>query len=369
MKKLIHLQLLPMLSGVQRFSLHLLDGLPKDQFEIYVASAVGGELEDEVRVRGWKFLPLSALKHPISPMDIPAMLQILWLFHRHRFDIVHTNSSKPGLLGRLAARLVKVPLIVHTVHGTAFQEHQGRLSQAFFMQMERVGNALGDSTVFVNHSDRERCLKLGLVQPEKAITIYNAMPDVQNQAPIPSKTRSEAGITIGSTIRFSDQKNVISLIIAACRACHREPKLRFIILGDGEHHDLCRSIVASHRLSERIILPGWDSQVQPWLAIFDIFVLYSRWEAMPFSIIEAMHAGLPVIGSEIDSIRELVDDASGWIIPLDDEDALADSFVNIANNPSMMRRKGENALSRIKKLCDYEEMIAAYHRVYEGEKP
>nr|MDK2850911.1 hypothetical protein [Candidatus Cloacimonadota bacterium] len=366
MKKLIHLQLLPILSGVQRFSLYLLEGLPRDQYEIYLAGAPGGELEREVRNRGWTFLPLKCLKHPISLMDIPALIQICWLFTKHRFDIVHTNSSKPGLLGRLAARLTSVPLIVHTVHGAPFQDHQSRLSQVFFKHMEKLGNALGNYTIFVNHSDRERYLKLHLVQPNKALTIYNAMPDKQILLPTVPKTKDDRCITIGSTIRFSEQKNVISMLIAACQACHQESKLKFIILGDGEHLELCRSIVASHHLSERILLPGWDSQVQPWLAIFDAFVLYSRWESMPFSIIEAMQAGLPVIGSNIPSIMELVNEDCGWIVPLYDQKALIETYIRVARDPHGIRTKGENARSRIQRFCDYDAMVSAYRRIYEG---
>ena len=113
MKKLLHLQLLPLLSGVQNFSLHLLAGLNPEEYEIHVASQPGGPLVQEVQRRGYTYHPLSQLRHPISWRDIPAFWQILRLCKKEGFDIVHTNSSKPGLLGRIAARIVGVPLIIH----------------------------------------------------------------------------------------------------------------------------------------------------------------------------------------------------------------------------------------------------------------
>jgi len=366
-KKLIHLQLLSILSGVQRFSLHLLDGLPPDEYEIYVAGQAGGELEQEVKKRGWSYLPISSLKHPISLYDILSLWQLFHLFKAHRFDIVHTNSSKPGLLGRLAARLAGIPLIIHSVHGTSFQEHHGPLQKAFFMMMEKLGNALGDLTVFVNNSDRLRCIELGLVKPEKALSILNALPPAQWQAAARSAPSSKDQITIGSTLRFSEQKNVIALISAACKACIKEPALRFIILGDGPHLALCRSIVASYRLSARILLPGWDSEVKPWLQHFDVFILYSRWEAMPFSIIEAMQSGLPVIGSEIPSICEIVDEQSGWIVPLDDEPKLIETLCSLAQDPQAISAKADYTQKHIRRLCDYQFMVDSYRKLYEGE--
>ncbi|MDD2211130.1 MAG: glycosyltransferase [Candidatus Cloacimonetes bacterium] len=366
-KKILHLQLLPLLSGVQRFSLHVLEGLPADQYDIYVAGKPGGEFVAEVKKRGWNFLPLRTFRHAISLLDLAALLEIMLIIKKYRFDIVHTNSSKPGLLGRIAASTMRVSKIVHTVHGTAFQAHQHPLLQYFYMQMEKIGNALGDFTVFVNNSDRTRCLELGLVSRNKAVTIYNAiaLKSLQKLNSLNRKTLQDT-VTIGSTIRFSDQKNVLALLSAACKACHQYKNLRFIILGEGKHYSLCRNIVASQRLNEKIFLPGWDSDIIPWLAKFDVFILYSRWEAMPYSIIEAMHSGLPVIGSAIDSIGELVNEHNGWLVPLDNETELLNTLGNIAKNPKQILAKGSYARQFIASLCNYENMVMAYRKLYEG---
>jgi glycosyltransferase involved in cell wall biosynthesis len=371
-KKLLHLQLLPLLSGVQNFSLHLLDGLPKGEFDIYVASAPGGEFVDAVRKRGYKHIPLRFMRHPISGWDIAAFAELLRVIRYHRFDIVHTNSSKPGLLGRLAASLLKVPLVLHTEHGTAFQEGQSYLAQKGFMALERFANRHCHKVVFVNNSDRERCLDLNLLPPEKAVSIYNALPygEAEKLAELGRARTLKAerdDLVIGSTLRFSTQKNAVNLTGAACQACRREPRLRFILLGDGEQLELCRRIVQSHGLSERVLLPGWDNDIARWLVIFDAFILYSRWEAQPFSIIEAMHAGLPVIGSDIPSIRELVDEESGWLVKLDDHYALLDVLANLPRDIEGLRDKGHHAARRIGRICDYNAMVEGYLKIYRGE--
>ncbi len=367
MKKLLHLQLLPLLSGVQRFSLYLLDGLDRSEFEIWVACKPGGEFPQAIKKNGFHYIALPTFRHPISYTDLFTFLHLIVIIKWHRFDIVHTNSSKPGLLGRLAARICKVPLIIHTAHGTAFQESQGFLKNRFFKIMEAWGNNWGHKTVFVNDSDRLNCLKLSLINERKATTIFNALPydqvDILSQI-ARSRTMPENEIIIGSTIRFSDQKNVLSLITAACLACKQSHRLKFIIVGDGEHWELCKAIVRTHKLESRIILPGWDSDILPWLKVFHAFVLYSRWEAMPFSIIEAMHSGLPVIGAAIPSISELVDNDCGYLVALNDEPALARLFVRIATDFSPAWQKGQIAAQKIQELCSYQRMCNAYRELY-----
>lgn len=369
MKKVLHLQLLPLMSGVQRFSLHLLDGLDRQEYDIWVACKPGGEFVDEVKSRGFHFVPLPSFCHPISYKDFFTFLHLIRLFKKERFDIVHTNSSKPGLLGRFAAKLCGVPLIIHTAHGTPFQLDQSRLVYSFYALLEFFGNAFGHKTVYVNNSDRANCTKMHLIPERKARTIYNAIPPemqsrldtIANQRNMPS-----AQIIIGSTLRFSTQKNVIRLVSAACRACKKAPKLKFILLGEGEHYQLCRSIVHAHNMSSQVILPGWDSNVIPWLEAFDAFVLYSRWEAQPFSIIEAMSSGLPVIGSAIPSIKELVNNDTGYLVALDDDKALEELFLQHADDFSQAYAKGKQAAKCIKQLCNYQAMVAAYEEVYRG---
>lgn len=362
-KKILHLQLLPLMSGVQRFSLHLLDGLPPDDYEIWVACKPGGEFVSEIKTRGWNYLPLPTFRRQISPWDIVTFLHLLWLMRKHSFDIVHSNSSKPGLLGRIAATICRVPLVLHTAHGTAYMRHQTPIVHWTYMQIEKLANRFCDRVIYVNNCDRLLAIELGAVPSAKALTIYNAMKD----APVMDRPEGKKEqITIGSTLRFSEPKNVIRLIPALCKAARKSDKLKFIILGDGEHLQLCRSIVASYRLSDRVLLPGWDSDVNPWLKLFDVFILYSRWEAMPFSIIEAMYAGLPVIGSAIPAIAELVTDEVGWLLPLDEEEALISTLISIAEHPDMIREKGRRALAWIQQISDYPAMIDSYRAVYEG---
>ena len=369
MKKLLHIQLLPKLTGVQRFSLHLLDGLDKAEYDIYIASKPGDELRQEAEKRGFTYITIPSFCHAISPLDLLSLFHLIFIIWRYKFDIVHTHSSKPGLLGRFAAWLCRVPIIVHTIHGTAFQEHQPQMVQKLYMLLELLAGTWCHKLAFVNHSDRLKYLSLKLIPENKAISIYNAIPIEQSSVLhtiAAQRSIPEDSIVIGSTIRFSTQKNAISLVTAACKASAQQPRLKFIFVGDGEHYELCKSIVRSYNAGNSVLLPGWDSDVIPWLRLFNAFVLYSRWEAQPFSIIEAMHSGIAVIGSAIPAIEELVNNECGYLVPLDNDAALVKAFCDVADNFPEAFNKGSIAKMRIEQVCDYHEMLRAYKAIYEG---
>ncbi len=367
-RKLLHIQLLPLLSGVQNFSLHLLSALPASEYEIYVASKPGGEFVTAVKNAGYHYVPMRFMKRNINPWDILAFLDLIRIIKIHHIDIVHTNSSKPGLFGRLAAWICNVPLIIHTAHGTAFHYGQSPLVYRCYELSELFGNRFCHKTVFVNNSGREYCIEHGIIAEQKAMTIYNALnPALQQRLEAIAAQRSffaDGMITIGSLLRFSDPKNIITIVSAACHVCRIKPNLRFILVGDGEHLALCRTIVHSFGLNQRIILPGWDSNPEPWLAKFDLFILYSLWEALPMSIIEAMFSGLPVIGSDVPGICELVDDSTGYIVPKDDLVLLQETLLYIADHADEIPDKSLRARESIKTKCSFSEMIRAYSDIY-----
>lgn len=372
MKKLLHLQALPLLSGVQNFSLHLLDGLDPQEFILAIASAPGGALPEACKDRGIRHIPLRFLKREIGLWDIPALWQLIVLIRKERYDIVHTNTSKAGFLGRLAARLCRVPNIIHTAHGVPFQPGQKKPIYRFYMWLEKLGNRLCDTVVYVNDSDRLRCIKLGLVHESKARTIYNAIPQSLQQKlngiAAERVLTAKDKLVIGSTLRFSEQKNTIELTTALIKACHRADNLCFCILGEGENLELCRSMVKSHSLQNRILMPGWCSDIIPSLRDWDAFILYSRWEAMPFSIIEAMHSGLAVIGSDITAIRELVNPDTGYIAPLRQPDKLVDLLVILAGNYPDLYVKGQAALKFIQNKTSYPRMVESYQQIYKEQR-
>ncbi len=371
-KKILHIQLLPLLSGVQNVMLTLLDGLDREEFEIHVACRPHGPLVEALKQRGISYLPLPLFVRELSGLDIPVFFRLWHLCRKHKFDIVHTHSSKPGFLGRIAARLARVPLIIHTGHGAPFYDLQPLRVQKFYMRLELFAGLFCDRMVFVNNYHRNFYLRHKLLKASKALTIYNALnPSLQErlvQLPLKEKKRGET-VIIGSVLRFTRAKNIVMTIIAAIRVCHARRDVKFIFAGDGELYELCSKMIKTNRLQERILLPGWQDDAEACLKEFDVYLLYSDYEGQPLGIIEAMYAGIPVASSNLPVLAELVNKSNGWLIPRGQLDRLEAELHKIIDDPESYYEKGKAGRKKAEELCSHEKFLAGYLSLYRGEKP
>ncbi len=362
MKKILHIQLLPFLSGVQNVMLQILDSLAADEYEIHVAACPGGPLVDQVISSGWFFHPLPLFTRGISiRRDFLTYRQLLKLIKQEQFDIVHTHSSKPGILGRFAASSTHVPLIVHTVHGYAFHPYMHPLKYQLFMQLEKLSSPHCDKIVFVNNAERELAIDKKLASVSQAVTIFNGIEaDCQSLLPI------SLPLTIGSACRFDQQKNMLLTIQAAIMACHATGDINFCFLGDGRDYEACVRLVNTHGLGERISLPGWQADAAQEFKKFDVFLLNSLWEGLPLSILEAMAVGLPIIASDIKGNNELVvHNKTGLLVSPLDKNALAGILAQLPARIAELNKWSLNSLDRAKNVFSLQKFIQGYKNIYE----
>jgi len=362
--KIVHIQLLPLLSGVQNVMLAILKSLDKDKYDIYVISKPSGPLVDKIEELNYKFIPLRSLKRSISLMDIVALIELIRIFKKSKFDIVHTHSSKPGFIGRIAARIAGVPKIVHTVHGFPFHPYQNKFVMNFYKSMEKFASLFCDKVVFVNNSERETAIVDHLIQPQKVITIYNGIELPKKEI---QKKRKSNKLIIGSCLRFWKQKNIIETIDGAIRVCKENENIKFVFVGDGELYKVVKKMVYDSGLIDRIQLPGWQKNVTEWLQNFDVFLLYSKWEGLPLSILEAMSHGLPIVASDIKGNNELVSETNGILVPINDIDRLTAVLLSLPDKKEMLKEMGENSRKLIKEKFDIMDFVRKYKNVYEQE--
>lgn len=360
--RIVHIQLLPLLSGAQNVMLSILQALEQDKYDIYVISKPNGPLVQKVNELGYTHLPINSFRRNISLYDIKTLFDLIKIFKKYKFDIVHTHSSKPGFIGRIAARIAGVPKIVHTVHGFPFHPYQKILIKKFYQSMEKFAGLFCDNIVFVNNSEREAAIADHLIKPEKAITIYNGIeiPKMELQ----KKTKGDKFI-IGSCLRFWRQKNIIDTIEAAIRVCKENENIQFIFIGDGELYKSAENMVNNSGFKNRIQLPGWQKNASEWLQKFDVFLLYSKWEGLPLSILEAMSFGLPIVASDIKGNNELVSDANGILVPINDIDRLTSVLLSLPDEKEKLREWGENSRKLIKEKFDLTDFIRKYKNVYD----
>jgi glycosyltransferase involved in cell wall biosynthesis len=332
-----------------------------ESFDITLAAHGSGPLSESARQAGVPFVELRHVQRPIDPWrDLLGLIELFRLCRRLRPDIVHAHSSKAGALGRLAAALAGVPIRVFTVHGWAFGAYGG-LQGRCYLWLERWLSRLTTSVVCVAAAVRELGLTARACDPGQSVVIHNAV-DVTSFAPIRRRSDPPRIISVG---RFAFPKDFSTLASALARI---QPDYRAVLVGDGPDLPQVRAALGRQGLAPRVELLGARRDVHDLLAASDVFVLSSRSEGFPVSILEAMAAGLPVVASDVGGVAEaVVDGETGLIVPAGDAAALAGALERLLEDPGLRRRFGERGRERARRLFDVETFRVAHLELYRRE--
>lgn len=361
--KICHMQLLPLLTGAQNVMLKILGALDKDKYEIYIISKPGGPLIEKVKELGYNYIPIKSLRRNLSIYDIFAFFKLIKIFRNYKFDIVHTHSSKPGFLGRIAAKLSGIPKIVHTVHGFPFHYAQAKPVRIFYQLLEKMVSAFCDKIVFVNNTERELAIKKRIVKDNKAITIFNGI-ELKEDMPISNFKKNDEVFIIGSVLRFEKIKNIIQTINAAINVCQKNKKIIFYFIGEGTLLNKCKQMVSTAGLADKIIFPGWQNNIKEWLSKFDVYLLYSIAEGLSISILEAMSMKLPIVASDVKGNDELVSKENGILVPINDIDRLSAVLLSLLDKKEELKRWGNNSYKIVKRKFSYADFIRKYNEIY-----
>ncbi|MFN8177970.1 MAG: glycosyltransferase family 4 protein [bacterium] len=326
-----------------------------DRFESELLSGIEtgseGELHGEVRSRGIRHHLEPSLIRAVNPWKDLVALGRLWRFLRRTgpWDVVHTHSSKAGVLGRLAARLASVPHVVHTAHGWGFTPSQSRLVFWMYVQAERLCARLCDAIVVVTDEDRKDALARGIGRPEQYRLIRSGIrvEFFRDVTIPPEKARGLLGLppdafVIGSVGRLSAQKAPLDLIEAFAVVAEAQPDARLVFVGDGPLRSDVEKRLAALGLQERVTLAGIRRDVPRLLRAFDVFALASRWEGLPRVFPQAMAAGLPIVATRVAGAADAVRHGeTGLLVEPGDAGAFAQALLAMAADPARARRMGE----------------------------
>jgi glycosyltransferase involved in cell wall biosynthesis len=349
------------IGGAQSYVASLLPAITP-HFDIVVGAHGNGPLRDAAAAPGVRFVPLRHVRRPVNPWrDLIGLLELVRVLRRERPDIVHANSSKAGVLGRLAARLAGVPIRIFTVHGWAFAAHSG-LSARLYRWADRAVRPLTSVTICVSERERAAGIAAGTCDPERTVVIPNAV-DV---AAAPRATPDHEKARIVAVGRLKAPKDFLTLV----RALRVLPRGTFeaVIAGDGpDRHRLEREIDALG-IGESVRLLGERSDVLRLLAEGDVFVLSSRSEGLPMSVLEAMAAGLPVVASRVGGVPELLGDGvEGLLVRPGEVGELAAALADLIAEPALRRRLGDAARARAEAYFDLEPFRRAHVELYSRE--
>jgi glycosyltransferase involved in cell wall biosynthesis len=305
--------------------------------------------------------------HPLR--DIKTLFALYQLFRREKPDIVHTHTAKAGIVGRWAAKLAGVPVIVHTFHGHVFAGYFGPTKTRFFILLEQVTSRITDTVLTLTEGlRRELADTYKVARPEK-ITVLPLGLDLAPFANAPRKSgafRAAWGIPsdvplIGVVGRFVPVKNHALFLEAAAKIHAIRPDVRFVMIGDGELRDDLERQIDRLGLRGFITLTGWQRDLPQAYADMDVMVISSVNEGTPVTVIEALAAGCPVVATAVGGLPDLLEGGRfGQLTPSGDAEALAQALLNTLKTPPDVREAQRAMIDRygIGRLID--DLTALY---------
>lgn len=292
---------------------------------------------------------------------------------RTKPDIVHTHSSKAGILGRLAARLARVPVVIHTVHGPPFHERQSTLERGLLQLAERSAAMLSDQLLTVSDTMAQNFVAARICEPEKISTVVSGIDFGRFPAtPFSGRDRIRAEFGAGpqdllvvNVALLSKQKSHADLIRVATLLRDRHTNLKYLIVGDGPLEPELRQLVETSAVDDIVKLVGRRNDVPEILASSDIFIQTSVREGLSRSLVEALYSRLAVVATDVGSTREVVrDGVTGLLVPTEAVRDMADAIARLAADPALRRRLGQAGRAQVGDSRTVEAMGLALDRIY-----
>jgi glycosyltransferase involved in cell wall biosynthesis len=305
---------------------------------------------------------LRHLTAPIRPwQDIQALGEIRRALAEVKPELLAAHSSKAGLLGRLVARSLRIP-VVFTVHGWAFTPGVPGSRAAVYRRLERMAGPLASRLITVSEFDRRLALEARIAEPDRIVTVHNGMPDVSaGLRADPSRTPPR----IVMVARFEPQKDHATLIRALGGL--RDLAWELDLIGDGPGMPAMQALAGQLGVADRIRFLGQRMDVHRLLADAQLAVLITNWEGLPLSILEAMRAGLPVVASDVGGISETIRDGqTGYVVARGAVAQVRDRLRRLLSDPSLRKSFGAAGRASYERQFTLEHCVSRTLGVYES---
>ena len=349
-------------------------GMDADRYETWVAAMPGGPLWAEAEALGVRTVVIAAMKETISPWhDLRACAALIRLIRRERFCVVHTHCSKAGLIGRVAARVAGVPVVVHTFHILAAHDGLSRLRRHLYLFLERRVRSLAHRYVAVAPRLAREAVEQRIAPPGSVVVVPSAVDLSSIPTEDDPKVRAELGIddrarVVGTVGRIVAQKAPLDFVRMCALVQRARPGVVFVMVGDttlepdGLEEETRRE---ADRLGVRILFTGFRTDAPRVAATFDVYVVPSRYEGLGRALTEAMASGLPVVATAVNGVPDLVaPGVTGLLAAPGDVAALAGAVVWMLDHPDEAALMGEQARERVRSHFATEAMCTALDELY-----
>ncbi len=376
--RVIHIITKLELGGAQENTIFTVSHLNRDLFQPALWSGPGGILTQEVKEKlGEDFQIVPDLVREISPKkDLKALIQLWGMLIKEKKQnqdspiIVHTHSSKAGILGRWASYLAGIPVVIHSFHGFGFNDFQPFYLRWLFINLERFTARFTDSFIFVSRVNMAKALKLriGINKTwrliRSGIEIEKFRPREVNR----EKKRKELGVGNGKLVTMisclKPQKNPLDFARSAKLVLEKVPDAWFIVCGDGELRQELEKLVEELGIKERFKLLGWRRDIPEILWASDLLVLTSLWEGLPRVYPQAMASELAIVGTRVDGAPEaVINGENGYLVAPRDYQGLAEKIIELLKDDEKRKQFGKKGARRVEEF-DIWKMVKDQEELY-----
>ena len=342
------------LGGAQRNTILTCEKLDRERFDVFLFSGRGGILlpDPEIMDRGKsdheeRFVFVGDLVRQIDPVrDLKALKYLRSEFQRLKPDIVHTHSSKAGIIGRIAAKKAGVPVTVHSVHGFAFSPLQSFLRRSVYQMIEKAGARYTDHYVFVSRADITTAQKLNLLRKASRSLIRSGFDFSRFTGNVKdlSLVREKYGIdekdfVCGVIAPFKPQKGLFDLIHVASEVLKKDRRVVFFLAGDGELRRDIENELERRGIRGRFIMPGFIHDIENVIPGFDIGVSTALWEGLPQSLVQLRLMKKAAVVSDIPGNAEIIrNGVNGYTVPVKDHSAFAEKILFLKDNRNVLEQ-------------------------------
>jgi glycosyltransferase involved in cell wall biosynthesis len=357
-------------AGIARHLGDLLDGLDPDRYS--QMAVLSQRRADEGWVAGlrWPVERVDMRRSVTPPHDWTAYCRLLQVMRDARPALVHSHSSKAGVLARRAAFRLGLPAL-HTPHVFSFQMTPSPARRRLYARVERVAAGWCRYVICVSEAERQAALTWRICPPEKLALIRNGL-DVRPYAALPGRTyRERVGVEPEAELLLAvgglrAQKGYPRLLRAVAALRRTRPRLRCLIAGDGPDRPLVEQMIAALGLGDVVTLLGERRDVPALLGAADLFVMASIYEGCPYSLLEAMAARAPAVTIRAPGVEEIVAPGAGWMVPAED---LPAALTEALDHPQEAARRAERAHELVASRFRLEDMLAQTAALYDACLP
>ena len=351
--------------------------LPHDKYETIL---VGGRVEDdekdkseELRSRNINVILLDTMKRQVTLWDdLRSLLQLVRLLRQERPDIVCTHTAKAGALGRIAAFIVGVPLVVHTFHGHVFRNYFGKFKTSLFIQIERLLALTTDQIITISPLQYKDITEIFRIAPARKVSMVRLGLELQPLENLQhtnelKKAMGLPSITklLGLVGRLVPIKNIGMALRVLEKLIQEDESYHLCIVGDGEERARWENYCQQHKIDQHVHFLGWIEKIDSILSGIDILILTSLNEGTPIVVIEAMVSKVPIVATAVGGVPDLIQhEKSGFLVPSNDVEGMVQCINRITSSHQHVKAMMHRAAADIMKKYEYHHLVREIDQIY-----